>query len=79
VICRRIPTAFVLTKNAEFVDDITSFYDFSRHMKSNGCHIVKLSAAELSAKPRACGCFRSLYIEQLLSDVVVSTAMKNGS
>ncbi|CAD6266880.1 unnamed protein product [Miscanthus lutarioriparius] len=68
VICRRIPTAFVLTKNAEFVDDITTFHDLAEHMKSNGCHVVKLSAAELSAKHGVGGCFRSL-LRQLLSDV----------
>jgi origin recognition complex subunit 3 len=37
-------------------------------MKSNGCHVVKLSAAELSAKHGVGGCFRSL-LRQLLSDV----------
>lgn len=68
VICRRIPTVFVLTKNAEFVDDITTFHDLAGYMKSNGCHIVKLSAAELSAKHGVGGCFRSL-LGQLLSDV----------
>ncbi|CAD6269325.1 unnamed protein product [Miscanthus lutarioriparius] len=68
VICRRIPTAFVLTKNAEFVDDITTFHDLAGHMKFNGCHVVKLSAAELSAKHGVGGCFRSL-LRQLLSDV----------
>uniref|UniRef100_A0A0A9DS06 Orc3 n=1 Tax=Arundo donax TaxID=35708 RepID=A0A0A9DS06_ARUDO len=68
VISRRIPTAFVLTKNAEFVDDITTFRDLAEHLESNGCHLAKLSAAELSAKHGVCGCFRSL-LRQLLSDV----------
>lgn len=68
VICRRIPTAFVLTKNAEFVDDITTFRDLAEHLESNGCHLAKLSATELLAKHGVGGCFRSL-LRQLLSDV----------
>ncbi|CAM0148841.1 unnamed protein product [Urochloa decumbens] len=68
VICRRIPTAFVLTKNAEFVDDITTFRDLVEHLHSNGCHLAKLSAAELSVKHGVGGCLRSL-LRQLLSDV----------
>ncbi|CAN6335070.1 unnamed protein product [Urochloa humidicola] len=68
VICKRIPTAFILTKNAEFVDDITTFRDLAGHLESNGCHLAKLSAAELSAKHGVGGCFRSL-LRQLLSDV----------
>ncbi|XP_062204858.1 origin of replication complex subunit 3 [Phragmites australis] len=68
VICRRIPTAFVLTKNAEFVDDVTTFRDLAEHLESNGCHLAKLSAAELSAKHGVGGCFRNL-LRQLLSDV----------
>ncbi|CAN6338987.1 unnamed protein product [Urochloa humidicola] len=68
VICKRIPTAFILTKNAEFVDDIMTFRDLAGHLESNGCHLTKLSAAELSAKHGVGGCFRSL-LRQLLSDV----------
>ncbi|TVU30974.1 hypothetical protein EJB05_22633 [Eragrostis curvula] len=68
VICRRVPTAFVLTKNAEFVDDITTFRDLAEHLESNGCHLAKLSAAELSAKHGVGSCFRNL-LRQLLSDV----------
>ncbi|PAN21909.1 hypothetical protein PAHAL_3G498900 [Panicum hallii] len=68
VICKRIPTAFILTKNAEFVDDITTFRDLAGHLESNGCHLAKLSATELSAKHGVGGCFRSL-LRQLLSDV----------
>ncbi|XP_006661755.1 origin of replication complex subunit 3 [Oryza brachyantha] len=68
VICRKIPTAFVLTKNAEFVDDITTFRDLAEHLGSNGCHLAKLSATELSEKHGVSGCFRSL-LRQLLSDV----------
>uniref|UniRef100_A0ACD5X164 Uncharacterized protein n=1 Tax=Avena sativa TaxID=4498 RepID=A0ACD5X164_AVESA len=68
VICRKIPTAFVLTKNAEFVDDVTTFRDLTDHLESNGCHLAKLSATELSAKHGVAGCLRSL-LRQLLSDV----------
>ncbi|KAM0839712.1 hypothetical protein ACQ4PT_060135 [Festuca glaucescens] len=68
VICRKIPTAFVLTKNAEFVDDVTTFRDLSDHLESNGCHLAKLSSTELSGKHGVAGCLRSL-LRQLLSDV----------
>ncbi|CAN6329901.1 unnamed protein product [Urochloa humidicola] len=68
VICKRIPTAFILTKNAEFVDDIRTFRDLVGHLESNGCHLAKLSTAELSGKNVVGGCFRSL-LRQLLSDV----------
>jgi origin recognition complex subunit 3 len=68
VICRKIPTAFVLTKNAEFVDDITTFRDLAEYLESNGCHLAKLSATELSEKNGVGCCFRSL-LRQLLSDV----------
>ncbi|XP_044964836.1 origin of replication complex subunit 3 isoform X2 [Hordeum vulgare subsp. vulgare] len=68
VICRKIPTTFVLTKNAEFVDDVTTFRDLMDHLESNGCHLAKLSATELSAKNGVGGCLRSL-LRQLLSDV----------
>lgn len=68
VICRKIPTAFVLTKNAEFVDDVTTFRDLTDHLESNGCHLAKLSATEFAAKHGVGGCLRSL-LRQLLSDV----------
>jgi len=55
-------------ENAEFVDDITTFRDLAGHLQSSGCHLAKLSAAELSVKHGVGGCFRSL-LRQLLSDV----------
>ncbi|TVU41444.1 hypothetical protein EJB05_14961, partial [Eragrostis curvula] len=67
VVCRRIPTAFVLTKNAEFVDDITTFRDLAEHLECNGCHLAKLSATELSANYGVGGCLNLL--RQLLLDV----------
>ena len=55
-------------ENAEFVDDITTFRDLPEHLMSSGCHLAKLSAAELSVKNGVGGCFKSL-LRQLLSDV----------
>ncbi|KAF8712045.1 hypothetical protein HU200_028877 [Digitaria exilis] len=55
-------------QNAEFVDDITTFRDLAGHLQSNGCHLTKLSATELSAKHGVGGCFRSL-LRQLVPDV----------
>jgi origin recognition complex subunit 3 len=59
---------FILTKNAEFVDDITTFRDLAWHLESNECHLAKLSAAELTTKHGVGGCYRSL-LRQLISDV----------
>ena len=63
-------------ENAEFVDDITTFRDLAGHLQSSGCHLVKLSAAELSVKHGVGGCFRSL-LRQLLADVPDVSDMLN--
>ena len=63
-------------ENAEFVDDITTFRDLAGHLQSSGCHLAKLSAAELSVKHGVGGCFRSL-LRQLLADVPDVSDMLN--
>ncbi|KAF3335907.1 origin recognition complex subunit 3 [Carex littledalei] len=66
-LCRKIPTAFVLTKNAEFVDDIKTFCDLGMHLKSNRCHVANMSTLDFSIKYRVGGSIRSL-LRQLHSE-----------
>ncbi|KAG1355438.1 putative Origin of replication complex subunit 3 [Cocos nucifera] len=49
-ICRKIPTALILTKNAEFVDDLLTFQELGGHLKSSGCHVAYLSSLDFSVK-----------------------------
>ncbi|URD91417.1 Origin recognition complex subunit [Musa troglodytarum] len=67
VICKQIPTAMILTKNAEFVDDMLTFQELGEHLKSKGCHIANLSAMDFCAKDGIAGCLRSL-LRQLVMD-----------
>ncbi|XP_072963402.1 origin of replication complex subunit 3 [Typha angustifolia] len=60
IISRKIPTAFILTKNAEFVDDLLTFQELGRHLKSSGCHVANLSALDFSVKHGMAVCLRSL-------------------
>ncbi|PKA64134.1 hypothetical protein AXF42_Ash005146 [Apostasia shenzhenica] len=57
---KRIPTALVFTRNAEFVDDLLTFQDLKGHLSSNGCHVVNLSALDFSIKQGVGSCLRSL-------------------
>ncbi|KAJ4773525.1 Origin recognition complex subunit 3 [Rhynchospora pubera] len=66
-LCRKIPTAFVLTKNAEFVDDIQTFCDLGSHLKANRCHVANMSALDFSLKFGIGGSVRSL-LRQLHSE-----------
>uniref|UniRef100_A0A6V7QXP7 Uncharacterized protein n=1 Tax=Ananas comosus var. bracteatus TaxID=296719 RepID=A0A6V7QXP7_ANACO len=66
-LCRRIPAAFVFTKNVEFVDDLLTFQDLGVHLKSNRCHVASLSGLDFLAKHGIGGCVRSL-LRQLVSD-----------
>ncbi|XP_078182512.1 origin recognition complex subunit 3 isoform X2 [Carex rostrata] len=66
-LCRKLPTAFVLTKNAEFVDDIKTFCDLGMHLKSNRCHVANMSTLDFSIKYGVGGSIRSL-LRQLHSE-----------
>ncbi|XP_020093547.1 origin of replication complex subunit 3 isoform X2 [Ananas comosus] len=66
-LCRRVPAAFVFTKNVEFVDDLLTFQDLGVHLKSNRCHVASLSGLDFLAKHGIGGCVRSL-LRQLVSD-----------
>ncbi|XP_038979713.1 origin of replication complex subunit 3 isoform X1 [Phoenix dactylifera] len=66
-ICRKIPTALIFTKNAEFVDDLLTFQELGGHLKSSGCHVAYLSSLDFSVKHGISGCLRSL-LRQLVSE-----------
>ncbi|KMZ74713.1 Origin recognition complex subunit 3 [Zostera marina] len=65
MICKQIPTALILTKNMEFVDDLSTFQELSAHLKLNGCHVASLSSIDFTTKKGVGGCLRSL-LRQLL-------------
>ncbi|ONK55746.1 uncharacterized protein A4U43_C10F570 [Asparagus officinalis] len=68
-ICKQIPTGFILTKNAEFVDDLLTFQELSGHLKSSGCHVANLTSLDFSAKHGIGNCLRSL-LRQLVTEAI---------
>ncbi|KAL2591485.1 hypothetical protein AAZV13_12G013500 [Glycine max] len=58
-------TAFVSTRNIEFVDDILTFEELGHFLKSHGCHVAKLSSLEFSSKNGIAGCLKALLQEFL--------------
>ncbi|KAF3795953.1 Origin of replication complex subunit 3 [Nymphaea thermarum] len=65
-ICRQLFTAFVFTKNVEFVDDLLTFKELGQHLKSRQCHVANLSSLDFSVKNGIGGCIRSL-LRQLVT------------
>lgn len=63
---KQLYTALVYTNNMEFVDDIQTFGDLAKYLKSRGCHVANLSSLDFSAKMGVGGCIRSL-LRQFLS------------
>ncbi|XP_039121495.1 origin of replication complex subunit 3 isoform X2 [Dioscorea cayenensis subsp. rotundata] len=59
-LCKQIPTAFICTKNAEFVDDLLTFQELGEHLKCSGCHVANLSSLDFSAKHGIGSCISSL-------------------
>ncbi|GMJ12229.1 origin recognition complex subunit 3 [Hibiscus trionum] len=66
-ISRRLFTGLVLTKNMEFVDDLLTFEELGKHLKSQGCHVANLSSLDFTAKNGVGGCLRSLLRQFLKS------------
>ncbi|CAJ1934113.1 unnamed protein product [Sphenostylis stenocarpa] len=58
-------TAFVVTRNIEFVDDVLTFEELGHFLKSHGCHVAKLSSLEFSLKNGIAGCLKALLREFL--------------
>ncbi|XWS58700.1 hypothetical protein CRYUN_Cryun08bG0057100 [Craigia yunnanensis] len=57
---KKLFTGLVLTKNMEFVDDLLTFEELGKHLKSQGCHVANLSSLDFTAKNGIGGCLRSL-------------------
>ncbi|KAK8713175.1 hypothetical protein V6N13_148398 [Hibiscus sabdariffa] len=64
---KRLFTGLVLTKNMEFVDDLLTFEELGKHLKSQGCHVANLSSVDFTAKNGVGGCLRSLLRQFLKS------------
>ncbi|KAJ8628911.1 hypothetical protein MRB53_022234 [Persea americana] len=71
-ISKQLFTAFILTRNVEFVDDLLTFGELSAHLKSHDFHVANLSSADFNVKNGVGGCLRSL-LRQLIM-VTVDTA-----
>lgn len=50
----------------EFVDDLLTFEELGSHLKSQGCHVAKLSSLDFSVKNGIGGCLRSLLRQFLM-------------
>lgn len=70
-ICKQIPTAFIFTKNVEFIDDLITFQELGYHLQSYCCLVIHLSALEFSAKHGVGGSLKSL-LRQIVTDVDVA-------
>ncbi|XVF56633.1 hypothetical protein PTKIN_Ptkin06aG0135400 [Pterospermum kingtungense] len=66
-IAKKLFTGLVLTKNMEFVDDLLTFEELGKHLKSHGCHVANLSSLDFTAKNGIGGCLRNLLRQFLKS------------
>lgn len=54
------------------VDDLLTFEELDLHLKSQGCHVAKLSSMDFSAKNGVGGCLRGLLRQFVMPTVDVS-------
>ncbi|OMO83828.1 Origin recognition complex, subunit 3 [Corchorus olitorius] len=64
---KKLFTGLVFTKNMEFVDDLLTFEELGKHLKSQGCHVANLSSLDFTTKNGIGGCLRSLLRQFLMS------------
>nr|VDD33554.1 unnamed protein product [Brassica oleracea] len=69
---KQLFTALVLTRNLEMVDDLSTFEDLGLHLKSQGCHVAKLSSMDFSAKNGVGGCLRGLLRQFVMPTIDVA-------
>jgi origin recognition complex subunit 3 len=69
---KQLLTAMVLTRNLEMVDDLLTFEELELHLKSQGCHVAKLSSMDFSAKSGVGGCLRGLLRQFVMPTVDVA-------
>nr|XP_011470114.1 PREDICTED: origin of replication complex subunit 3 isoform X2 [Fragaria vesca subsp. vesca] len=62
----QLHTGLLLTKNMEFVDDISTFQELGLCLKSHGCHVAVLSSFDFSSKNGISGCLTSLLRQFLM-------------
>ena len=56
------------------VDDLVTFEDLGLHLKSQGCHVAKLSSMDFSAKNGVGGCLRGLLRQFVMPTIDVSNS-----
>ncbi|KAL1213055.1 Origin of replication complex subunit 3 [Cardamine amara subsp. amara] len=69
---KQLFTALVLTRNLEMVDDLLTFEELDLYLKSQGCHVAKLSSMDFSAKSGVGGCLRGLLRQFVMPTVDVA-------
>lgn len=62
----------MLSGNLEMVDDLLTFEELELHLKSQGCHVAKLSSMDFSAKSGVGGCLRGLLRQFVMPTIDVS-------
>ncbi|XP_030533048.1 origin of replication complex subunit 3 [Rhodamnia argentea] len=68
-VSRRLFTGLVLTKNMELFDDLRTFEELGRFLRSHGCHVANLSSLDFLAKNGIGGCITSLLRQFLAASV----------
>ncbi|OMO92333.1 Origin recognition complex, subunit 3 [Corchorus capsularis] len=69
---KKLFTGLFFTKNMEFVDDLLTFEELGKHLKSQGCHVANLSSLDFTTKNGIGGCLRSLLRQFLMSTLDVT-------
>lgn len=68
-VSRRLFTGLILTKNMELFDDLRTFEEVGRFLRSHGCHVANLSSMDFVAKNGIGGCITSLLRQFLATSV----------
>ncbi|ONI26006.1 hypothetical protein PRUPE_2G329300 [Prunus persica] len=66
IVTHQLFTAFLLTKNMEFVDDFLTFQELGLFLKSHGCHVANLSSSDFSPNNGIAGCLTRLLRQFLM-------------
>ncbi|EOA20033.1 hypothetical protein CARUB_v10000310mg [Capsella rubella] len=69
---KQLLTAMVLTRNLEMVDDLLTFQELELQLKTQGCHVAKLSSMDFSAKTSVGGCLRGLLRQFVMPTIDVA-------
>ncbi|CAN8300172.1 unnamed protein product [Cochlearia groenlandica] len=69
---KQLFTALVLTRNLEMVDDLLTFEELGLYLKSQRCHVAKLSSMDFSAKSGVGGCLKGLLRQFVMPTIDVA-------